>query len=151
MVDKVDQATRSRMMAAIKGKNTKPEITVRKALHARGFRFRLHDEKLPGKPDIVLRKYKAVIFVHGCFWHGHECPDFRWPKTRPAWWRKKIRGNASRDELSIKNLQLAGWRVAKVWECALPKHDQNCVTQLSGLTKWIVSKRNEFVMGDKNT
>jgi DNA mismatch endonuclease (patch repair protein) len=82
MADIVDKATRSRMMAGIRGKNTKPELLVRRALHAEGFRFRLHVKDLPGKPDIVLPRYKAVIFVHGCFWHGHECTHFKWPKTR---------------------------------------------------------------------
>jgi DNA mismatch endonuclease (patch repair protein) len=115
----VDKATRSRMMAAIKGKNTRPEIIVRKALHAAGFRFRLHDRKLPGKPDIVLRKHKTVIFVHGCFWHGHECEKFRWPKTRKAWWRKKIEGNRKRDTKNTLELENNGWCVLSLWECAL--------------------------------
>ena len=121
MPDVVDKATRSRMMAAIKGKNTMPEIVVRKALHAAGFRFRLHVKNLPGKPDIVLPKYKTVIFVHGCFWHGHECKDFRWPKTRKAWWRKKIIGNKKRDsehEIALKTL---GWQTAVVWACQLQR------------------------------
>lgn len=106
-------------MAAIKGKNTKPEIIVRKALHAAGFRFRLHDKKLPGKPDIVLPKYRAVVLVHGCFWHGHECKQFRWPRTREAFWRKKIHGNQERDVMAITQLKSSGWRSLIVWECSL--------------------------------
>ena len=119
MADIVDKATRSRMMSAIKGKNTKPELLVRKALHANGFRFRLHDKKLPGKPDIVLPKYKTVIFVHGCFWHGHECKNFRWPKTRKSWWRKKIEGNRSRDRRQNKQLTKSGWTCVTIWECKI--------------------------------
>ncbi|MDE2385587.1 MAG: DNA mismatch endonuclease Vsr [Alphaproteobacteria bacterium] len=117
MPDIVDKATRSRMMAAIKGKNTKPEILVRKALHAAGFRFRLHDKKLPGKPDIVLPKYKTVIFVHGCFWHGHRCKNFRWPKTRATWWEEKITGNQTRDKVHLRELKQTGWKILTIWEC----------------------------------
>ncbi|MFO1033754.1 MAG: very short patch repair endonuclease [Hyphomicrobiales bacterium] len=106
-------------MASIKGKNTKPEIIVRKAFHAAGFRFRLHDRKLPGKPDIVLPKYRTVVFVHGCFWHGHECEKFRWPKSRKTFWRKKIEGNRERDDKAMKQLRIEGWRTLTVWECAL--------------------------------
>ena len=119
MPDKVDKATRSRMMAAIKGKNTKPEIIVRSALHTAGFRFRLHAKDLPGKPDIVLKKYKTVIFVNGCFWHGHQCKDFRWPKTRKAWWRRKLLGNKARDFQHVRKLRMAGWKCLTIWECQL--------------------------------
>ena len=117
--DIVDTATRSRMMAGIRGTNTKPELILRRGLHARGFRFRLHSRRLPGKPDIVLPKHRAVIFVHGCFWHGHECSLFRWPKTREAFWRDKIGGNCARDRMAEAELLASGWRVLKVWECAL--------------------------------
>lgn len=127
MVDVVDAATRSRMMSGIRGKNTKPEMIVRRALHKAGFRYRLHDKKLPGKPDIALPKYKTVIFVHGCFWHGHMCSKFRWPKTREAWWREKIEGNMKRDEINVSGLHNLGWDVIKIWECELPSriHDLN--------------------------
>ena len=93
MADVVDRKTRSRMMSGIRGKNTRPELLIRKGLHARGFRFRLHDKRLPGKPDLVLPKYSAVIFVHGCFWHGHDCHLFKWPQSRREFWRKKITRN----------------------------------------------------------
>ena len=106
-------------MAAIKGTNTKPELMIRKGLHARGFRFRLHDRKLPGRPDIVLRRFNAVGFVNGCFWHGHNCSVFRWPKTRESFWREKIGATIERDRKAVENLQDDGWRIAKVWECAL--------------------------------
>ena len=118
MADVVDPATRSRMMSGIRGKNTKPELLVRKALHARGFRYRLHCD-LPGKPDICLPKHRAVIFVHGCFWHGHDCHLFKWPSTRPEFWRAKIGRNREVDAAAQAALLAMGWRVATVWECAL--------------------------------
>ena len=106
------------MMSGIRGKNTKPELLVRKALHARGFRYRLHCD-LPGKPDICLPKHRAVIFVHGCFWHGHDCHLFKWPSTRPEFWRAKIGRNREVDAAAQAALLAMGWRVATVWECAL--------------------------------
>lgn len=119
MTDVVDLATRSRMMAGIKGKNTKPEILIRKALHAQGFRFRLHVKDLPGKPDLVLPKYRALIFVHGCFWHGHACRYFKVPQTRSEFWLEKIGKNQRRDSLQEEALKAMGWRVLVVWECAV--------------------------------
>lgn len=119
LVDVVDAATRSRMMAGIRGKDTKPEMIVRCALHARGFRYTLHNRKLPGSPDLVFPKYGAVIFVHGCFWHGHGCRLFVWPKTRQAFWRDKIHGNIRRDARSRRKLRALGWRVLTVWECSI--------------------------------
>jgi DNA mismatch endonuclease (patch repair protein) len=117
--DTVTPATRSRMMAAIKGKNTKPELAIRSALHRRGFRFRLHRKDLPGKPDLVFTGRSAVIFVHGCFWHGHDCHLFRWPKSREAFWRDKIEKNIERDRGQYQVLTATGWRIGTVWECAL--------------------------------
>ena len=114
MADVVDRQTRSRMMSGIRGADTKPEIAVRKALHAAGFRYRLHVRDLPGRPDIVLPRHRAVIFVHGCFWHRHDCHLFRWPATR-----NKISGNVERDRLAIEALLGASWRVLVIWECAL--------------------------------
>lgn len=119
MADVVSPEKRSKMMAGIKGKNTKPEILVRKALHARGFRFRLHKTELAGKPDLVLSKYKTVVFVHGCFWHAHACRLFKWPKSNPEFWRNKILGNKERDRQNVARLIKDGWRVFVVWECAL--------------------------------
>lgn len=106
-------------MSGIRGRNTKPEILVRSLLHREGFRFRLHVRELPGKPDIVLPKYRAAIFVHGCFWHGHDCPLYRLPGTRPDFWRNKIDRNRACDRRARDALLAAGWRVAVVWECAL--------------------------------
>lgn len=121
MADIVDTATRSKMMSGIKGKNTSPELFVRKALHARGFRFRIHVKDLPGKPDLVLPKYNAVVFIHGCFWHGHDCRYFKLPKTRPEFWVNKIEKNKLRDSENIRTLLLSGWRVIVIWECAIRK------------------------------
>lgn len=119
MTDIVDQATRSRMMSGIKCKNTKPELIIRRFLHAKGFRFRLHVGELPGKPDLVFPKYGAVIFVNGCFWHGHSCKYFKAPSTRTEFWLGKIGSNRERDERNTALLMEAGWRVATIWECAV--------------------------------
>jgi DNA mismatch endonuclease (patch repair protein) len=107
------------MMSSIRAKDTKPEMIVRRGLHRLGCRFRLHDRKLPGKPDLVLPKYRAVIFVNGCFWHGHDCPMFRLPSTRPIFWQTKIERNASNDKVAWDALRVKGWRVCVVWECSL--------------------------------
>lgn len=119
MADIVDRKTRSRMMSGIKGKDTKPELVIRKALFAKGFRYRLHDKKLPGKPDLVFPKFNAVIFVHGCFWHAHDCHLFKWPSTNEAFWREKINRNKSIDKQNCSKLVNKGWRVLEIWECAL--------------------------------
>lgn len=106
-------------MSGIRGRNTKPELLVRSLLHRQGFRFRLHVRELPGRPDIVLPKHRAAIFVHGCFWHGHDCPLFKLPGTRTDFWRNKIDRNRANDLKARERLLSAGWRVAVVWECAL--------------------------------
>ena len=109
-------------MSRIRSKDTKPELLVRKFLHAQGFRHRLHVKDLPGKPDIVLPKYKVVVFVHGCFWHGHEgCKYYVVPKTRTEWWTTKINGNISKDQSAKQLLTSMGWRVIDIWECGLKK------------------------------
>ena len=107
------------MMSGIRGKDTRPELAVRSALHKAGFRFRLHARELPGKPDLVFAKYQAVLFVHGCFWHGHECSHFRWPQSRAGFWRTKITGNRQRDAVAVEALLSRGWRVGIIRECAL--------------------------------
>ena len=120
MADVHDKLTRSFNMSLIKGKNTKPEIMVRKFLFANGFRFRVHDKRLSGKPDIVLTKYKTAIFVHGCFWHGHEkCKYFVVPKTNTEWWLDKINKTKSHDIEINNTLKQLGWRVFVIWECEL--------------------------------
>lgn len=119
MADIVDAATRSRMMSGIKGKNTKPELDIRLGLHAIGFRYRLHPKTMPGKPDLWFPKYRAVIFVHGCFWHGHDCPLFRLPGTRQEFWQAKIDANRARDIKVDGALSEIGVRRLAIWECAL--------------------------------
>lgn len=119
MADIVTAEKRSELMANIKGNNTKPEKFVRTALHKHGFRYRLHDSKLPGKPDLVFRKYKSVIFINGCFWHQHDCHLFKWPRTRAQFWREKLSRNRHRDEENQKKLEMLGWNILIVWECAL--------------------------------
>ena len=122
---------RSRNMSAIKSKNTKPEIAVRKLLHSMGYRFRLHSKDLPGSPDIVLPKYKTVIFVHGCFWHRHEnCKYATTPKTRKEFWEKKFRENINRDNLNQANLSLKGWKIIIIWECQLKGDIKKLIREL---------------------
>lgn len=144
MADVVDKATRSRMMSGIRAKNTKPEIFLRQGLHALGFRFRLHAKDIPGKPDIVLPKYRALIVVHGCFWHGHGCRYCKTPSTNTAFWLEKIQGNKLRDERTLQQQVEAGWRVLVVWECALrlskrkpekPNAVQLSATWISGVSR----------------
>ncbi|WP_187430931.1 Very short patch repair protein [Roseobacter fucihabitans] len=145
MADVHDQATRSRNMAAIRGADTKPEMIIRRGLHARGFRFRLHDRKLPGRPDLVLPKYGAVILVNGCFWHGHDCALFRWPKTREEFWREKIGGNIERDRKNRAALKSCDRRVAVIWECALKgKLRRDAGDIIDELTFWLSSGETEL-------
>ena len=120
MADVHNKKTRSYNMSQIKATNTKPELLVRKFLHAQGFRYKLHDKTLPGKPDIVLPGYKTIIFIHGCFWHGHtNCKYYVVPKTRTQWWLNKINTNKANDAKVIKALKKDGWKVITVWECKL--------------------------------
>lgn len=116
-MDKLSPAVRSRVMAAVRGKNTRPEMIVRSLLHRLGLRFRLHDKKLPGTPDIVLAKHKTVVFVHGCFWHCHRCSRGAVPKSRAEFWLPKLAANKARDSVHRRALVLLGWRVVTVWEC----------------------------------
>ncbi|MCM1077375.1 MAG: very short patch repair endonuclease [Bacteroides sp.] len=125
MTDVMTPEERSRCMAAIHGRNTRPEMTVRKFLFAKGLRYRVNNRKLPGTPDIVLKKYRTVIFVDGCFWHGHkDCRYFRIPKSNENFWRHKINLNIARDYRNDVELRLLGWRVIRVWECSLRTADE---------------------------
>jgi DNA mismatch endonuclease (patch repair protein) len=112
------------MMAGIRGKDTAPELLIRRALFARGLRYKLHDKTLPGKPDLVFPRFHAALFVHGCFWHAHDCSLFRLPGTRTEWWREKLERNQANDTRHMAALLESGWRVATVWECALRKRDR---------------------------
>lgn len=119
MADKLTPDQRRLNMRRVRAKDTRPEMTVRKLLHHAGFRFRLHRRDLPGRPDIILPRYRAAIFVNGCFWHGHGCSLFRMPATRTDFWSSKIAGNRHRDDAAVVGLRAAGWRSLWVWECAL--------------------------------
>ena len=145
MADIVDKQTRSKMMSAVRAKNTKLEVAVRRRLFAQGFRYRLHAKGLPGTPDILFPKYSAAIFVNGCFWHFHGCSRSTIPKTRNEWWRKKLEDNRNRDKNNLQELLKYGWRIGVVWECAvrLPGIDKekalDKVTSL--LAEFLNSKR----------
>lgn len=144
--DIFSRAARSTLMSRIRGQNTRPEVAVRSFLHRRGLRFRLHVTALAGRPDIVLRKYHAVVLVHGCFWHQHaDCPDATVPKSNRAFWRAKLSANRARDERNVKALMAAGWRVAMVWECAVRRASRH-PTALARLERWIRGRqrRGEF-------
>jgi DNA mismatch endonuclease (patch repair protein) len=128
MVDIVDKETRSRMMSGIRGKNTLPEITVRKYLHSKGLRYRLHVKTLPGKPDLVLPKYRLALFIHGCFWHRHKgCRYATTPASNPEFWQKKFEANVQRDKEVTRQLKHAGWRVLVIWECEINDENLMCL------------------------
>lgn len=135
MSDVHSREVRSYNMSQIRGKDTKPELIVRKYLFSRGFRYRVHDKKLPGQPDIVLKKYNTVIFVHGCFWHAHEnCKYHVIPKTRREWWIEKLEKTKSKDKDNILLLAEMGWNVIIIWECKLKKDDLQDTLQNLGAT-----------------
>lgn len=147
MVDIVDRETRSRMMSGIRGSNTKPELALRRALHAAGFRFRLHDRRLPGRPDIVLPRFRAAIFVHGCFWHRHEgCRFATTPATRPDFWAAKFEDNRMRDSRALRDLAAIEWRVATIWECAIRESGAEPIA--GELGNWLRSTRQSIVIGE---
>lgn len=137
MADVVAPGVRSRMMSGIRGKHTKPELIVRRALFAAGYRFRLHRRDLPGAPDVVLPSRRVAIFAHGCFWHRHGgCKNAKMPSSRPDFWRDKLEGNVERDRRAVETLRAGGWRVLIVWECAT--RDPGVLAGLSeALAGWI--------------
>lgn len=138
MVDIVDSTTRSIMMSKIRSKNTKPELLIRSLLHRRGFRFRVHVKDLPGKPDIVLAKYKAVIFINGCFWHGHQgCSLFKLPGTRSDFWQQKIVRNQINDNKAIVALLEKNWRIAIIWECSIRGKNRNPEQVIKLIANWL--------------
>ncbi len=144
MADVFTKEKRSEVMSRIRGKNTKPEYFVRSALHQKGFRFRLHVHHLPGKPDLVFAKYKALIFVHGCFWHGHNCYLFKWPSTREEFWRKKILKNRDNDQKALEALKRIGWRTLLIWECAIKGKGKLAPNEaVKKMSVWLKS-RNKF-------
>lgn len=127
MVDKLTPDARSKLMSRVKGKDTKPEITVRRVAHRLGFRFRLHQKELPGRPDLVFPRRRKVIFVHGCFWHGHDCPRGSRPKSNEDFWRKKLDANRQRDAAVVAALKAEGWSVLTIWECET--HDRTLLAE----------------------
>lgn len=142
MADIVDRQTRSRMMSGIRGKNTRPEMRLRKALFAKGFRYRVNDRRLPGRPDIVLPRYRAVVMVHGCFWHQHEnCRFATVPATRKDFWTAKFEANRKRDQVVQAELTRIGWRCAIVWECGLkgPQAEET----VEAISSWLASGKHE--------
>lgn len=127
-------------MSGIRGKNTRPELLIRSALHRRGFRFRLHYGQLPGKPDLVFPKYRALVLINGCFWHGHDCHLFKWPSTRKDFWRSKIGSNQVRDAKNASEYADRGWRAMIIWECALRGRTRRALDEvIAEIARWLVS------------
>lgn len=156
MADITSPENRSRMMSGIRSKNSRPEMLVRRALFERGFRYRLHSKELPGTPDLVLSRYGAVVFVHGCFWHGHECSFFRWPTTRPEFWRAKITRNREVDREAMESLRASGWRVLTVWECAMRgRSDEQRQAVYDAAADWlrgsVMDLQLDWELGDRNS
>ena len=145
MADIVDSSRRSRMMAGIRSKDTRHELEIRKKLFALGFRYRLHDQRLPGKPDIVLPRYRAVIFFNGCFWHAHGCFLFKWPSSRVEFWKQKLTANRDNDRKNRAALISLGWRILTIWECTLrgpgKDRDKKFDEIINKTVKWLESKK----------
>lgn len=129
-------------MRAIRGKDTEPELIVRRILHRSGFRYRLQAKRLPGKPDLAIKKYKLAIFVQGCFWHWHGCEFFRVPKTRTDWWTEKLSRNRERDQRDLAALLAQGWRVLWIWECYLKKHKNNGEDAILEAARSLIEMKN---------
>jgi DNA mismatch endonuclease, patch repair protein len=142
MTDVLTAAQRRLNMSRIRGRDTKPEMLIRQGLHARGFRYRLHVSNLPGRPDLIFPKYRTIIFVHGCFWHGHDCAMFHLPSTRVEFWSSKINANRQRDKKSCTALLEQGWRVLIIWECVLRGPSRLPIEQ-------VLDFCSSFICGDK--
>jgi len=142
VTDSVSPEKRSDVMSKVRSKDTKPELQIRRGLYALGFRYRLHVSDLPGKPDLVFPRYKAVIFVNGCFWHGHSCSLYRFPKSNTDYWTEKIKRNVERDTSNIKRLTDAGWRILIIWECATKGKARLPVENvLNTASEWLLSEK----------
>ena len=145
MTDTVSPEKRSQVMARVGSKDTKPELLIRKGLHARGFRYRLHVKSLPGKPDLVFSRYKSVIQINGCFWHGHDCPRCRMPSSNTEYWNRKIARNMERDISNRQSLLDMGWRVMTIWECALTGKRKLELHKIIDMTcDWLLSMNTTF-------
>lgn len=143
-MDTVDKVTRSKIMSSVGQKNTGPELVLRRTLHRLGLRYRLHDNKLSGSPDIVFPQYHTVLFVHGCFWHNHGCGLSRTPSTNHEYWKKKFEDNTARDRRNTENLLLNGWRVITVWECSLEGKNANPESVAIDIRDWLKSNGSYF-------
>lgn len=151
MADVVAPSVRSRMMAGIRARNTTPEMILRRGLHKAGLRFRLHSSSLPGRPDLVFPRRKAVLFAHGCFWHGHDCHLFRLPQTRREFWSRKIERNHFVDARSVHELITLGWRVGIVWECALKGRSRWQLNEvIDACASWILGSQQRFEIREKS-
>jgi len=147
MVDVLTKAQRQYCMSQIQGKNTRPELVIRNALYKLGYRYKLHDRKLPGKPDLVFPKYHAVIFINGCFWHGHNCHLFKWPSTRPDFWANKILRNKQVDNRNYKTLKKEGWYILTIWECAIKGRMKKPVKSIIDLIiKWLEYENKDKII-----
>lgn len=147
--DIMSAEARSRLMARIGGRSTKPEVTLRKAMFRLGFRYRLHPRDIPGRPDMVFPRWRAVVFVNGCFWHGHGCHLFKWPKGNAEFWQAKISSNVERDRRTLEALASQGWRVLTVWECALRGRNSSPPDRLARLVaQWLESQDDAGVFQD---
>jgi DNA mismatch endonuclease (patch repair protein) len=150
MADIVSKSKRSQMMAGIKAKDTKLELLIRKAIHAKGFRYRLHETSLPGKPDLVFPRYKAVLFINGCFWHAHDCHLFKLPATDREKWNEKFVDNRASDVANLKDLYALGWRTGVVWECSVRgKKNRGLDKVVAKCCKWLESNRRKFEIRGK--
>ncbi|MCY4018956.1 MAG: very short patch repair endonuclease [Chloroflexi bacterium] len=150
MTDTVSAKKRSEVMSRVGSKDTKPELLIRKGLHARGFRYRLHVKDLPGKPDMVFPRYDSVIQVNGCFWHGHDCPRCRMPSSNTEYWNKKVARNMERDASNRRSLRDQGWRVLTIWECALTGKWKLELSQVIDLAAaWLLSTNSIFEIKGK--
>jgi DNA mismatch endonuclease (patch repair protein) len=143
MPDICSKETRSRMMSGIKNKNTKPELLIRRELFKNGFRYNLHNGKIPGKPDLYLKKYSAVILINGCFWHGHNCKYFKWPKSNQEFWINKINGNIQNDIIVREKLKIMGYRFCVFWEC-VTRDEKLFHKSMPRLIKWLYGNRRSL-------
>lgn len=152
MVDVVTPEKRRQMMSGIQGKNTQPELVIRKNLYAMGFRYRIHDKRIPGKPDLVFTSRKAAIFIHGCFWHVHDCHLFKWPSSRVDFWKQKLSGNVQHDKEILAKLNDDGWHILTIWECALKGKNRLSIEEIMDKTvSWLnTSAENSEIRGKED-
>lgn len=150
MADTVSPEVRSRMMSAIRGKNTKPELAVRRGLHALGFRYSLHSKRFPGRPDMMLPKYRAVIWINGCYWHGHECGEAKLPKSNEGYWSPKIARNRERDVRNLAAVEAAGWRHLVIWECAFRRKGEAALDEtVRKAAEWLTEGSGNAEIGSQ--